>query len=211
MALLVFAAQMKQLDRVRNTTCPLARDKWIFRRTTKIANIVNPRLSWGTPGLGTRPSIVHCIHDTNRRHLQEAPSALPPLRWRHPTIRQLQPRWVRRTERCQDTTNPVHRRDQSLDVVTSTETERWQNRVHGAAIIAQPTRARQPNLATSPTHTNINRHSQESRLFLRPTYATGPAGVELLFFSLLSSANDQKHSPSSHTGRVSRCGAKSCP
>ena len=30
------------------------------------------------------------------------------------------------------------------------------NRVHGAAIIAQPTRARQPNLATSPTHTNIN-------------------------------------------------------
>ena len=78
----------------------------------------------------------------------------------------------------------------------------YQNRVHGAAIIAQPTRARQPNLATSPTHTNINRHSQESRLFLRPTYATGPAGVELLFFSLLSSANDQKHSPSSHTGRV---------
>ena len=36
-----------------------------------------------------------------------------------------------------------------------------------------------------------------------------PAGVELLFFSLLSSANDQQHSSSSHTGRLSRCGAKS--
>ena len=75
-------------------------------------------------------------------------------------------------------------------------------------IIAQSTPVRQPNLATSPTHTNINTHSQESRLFLRPTYANGPAGVEQLFFSLLSSANDQQHSPSSHTGRVSRCGAK---
>ena len=29
---------------------------------------------------------------------------------------------------------------------------------------------RQPNLATLPTHTNINRHSQESGLFLRPPY-----------------------------------------
>ena len=69
----------------------------------------------------------------------------------------------------------MHRRDQSLDVVTSAETERQQNRVHGAAIIAQSTRARQPNLATFPTHTIINRHSQESGLLLRPTYATGPA------------------------------------
>ena len=69
-----------------------------------------------TPGLGTRPSIVQCIHDTNRRHLQEAP--------------------------------------------------------------------------------------------INATYATGPAGVELLFFSLISSANDQKHSPSSHTGRVSRYGVR---
>ena len=43
----------------------------------------------------------------------------------------------------------------------------------------ESTPVRQPNLATSPTHTNINRHSQESRLFLRPTYANGPAGVEL--------------------------------
>ena len=47
------------------------------------------------------------------------------------------------------------------------------------AIIAQSTRVRQPNLATSPTHTNINRHSQEYRLFLRPTYATGPANYHL--------------------------------
>ena len=94
---------------------------------------------------------------------------------------------------------------QSLDVVTSAETERQQNRVYGAAIIAQSTRARQPNLATFPTHTNINRHSQESGLFRRPTYATGPAGLELLFLSLLSSANDQQHSPSSHTRCVLRC------
>ena len=74
-------------------------------------------------------------------------------------------------------------------------------RVHGSPTLQLP----------QLTLTSMFRHSQESRLFLRPTYATGPAGVELLFFSLLSSANDQKHSPSSHTGRVSRCGAKSCP
>ena len=76
------------------------------------------------------------------------------------------------------------------DIVTSAETERQQNRVHGAAIIALSTRARQPNLASFPTHTNINRHSQESGLFLRPPYATTPAGLELLFPSLLSSVQN---------------------
>ena len=32
--------------KVRNSTCPLARDKWIFRRTTKIANIGLYRDVW---------------------------------------------------------------------------------------------------------------------------------------------------------------------
>ena len=40
-------------------------------------------------------------------------------------------------------------RDQSLNCDTSTETERQQHRVHGAAIIPQPTRVRQPNLHTN--------------------------------------------------------------
>ena len=43
----------------------------------------------------------------------------------------------------------MHRRDQSQDGVTTTEPERRQNRVDGVAIIAQSTRVRQPNLATS--------------------------------------------------------------
>ena len=68
--------------------------------------------------------------------------------------------------------------------INSIETERRQNRVHGAAIIAQSTSVPQPNLATSTTHTNINRHSQESRLFLRPTYLQ----IDRLVSSYCSSA-----------------------
>ena len=41
-------------DKVRNSTCPLARDKWIFRRTTKIANIVVRRTTWIAAGSVTR-------------------------------------------------------------------------------------------------------------------------------------------------------------
>ena len=37
-------------DKARNSTCPLARDKWIFRRTTKIADIVVRRTTWITAG-----------------------------------------------------------------------------------------------------------------------------------------------------------------
>ena len=40
--------------KVRNSTCPLARDKWIFRRTTKIANIVVRRTTWIAAGSVTR-------------------------------------------------------------------------------------------------------------------------------------------------------------
>ena len=38
------------IPKVRNSTCPLARDKWIFRRTTKIANIVVRRTTWIVAG-----------------------------------------------------------------------------------------------------------------------------------------------------------------
>ena len=40
--------------KVRNSTCPLARDKWIFRRTTKIANIIVRRTTWIAAGSVTR-------------------------------------------------------------------------------------------------------------------------------------------------------------
>ena len=40
--------------KVRNSTCPLARDKWIFRRTTKMANIVVRRTTWIAAGSVTR-------------------------------------------------------------------------------------------------------------------------------------------------------------
>ena len=43
-----------RIDKVRNSTCPLARDKWIFRRTTKIANIVVRRTTWIAAGSVTR-------------------------------------------------------------------------------------------------------------------------------------------------------------
>ena len=42
------------LAKVRNSTCPLARDKWIFRRATKIANIVVRRTTWIAAGSVTR-------------------------------------------------------------------------------------------------------------------------------------------------------------
>ena len=42
------------LYKARNSTCPLARDKWIFRRTTKIANIVVRRTTWIAAGSVTR-------------------------------------------------------------------------------------------------------------------------------------------------------------
>ena len=42
------------IGKVRNSTCPLARDKWIFRRTTKIANIVVRRTTWVAAGSVTR-------------------------------------------------------------------------------------------------------------------------------------------------------------
>ncbi len=43
-----------QQYKARNTTCPLARDKRIFRRTTKIANIVVRRTTWIAAGSVTR-------------------------------------------------------------------------------------------------------------------------------------------------------------
>ena len=45
-------------SKVRNSTCPLARDKWIFCRTTKIANIV----AVGQPGSRQAPSLVSARH-----------------------------------------------------------------------------------------------------------------------------------------------------
>ena len=42
------------VSKVRNSTCPLARDKWIFRQTTKIANIVVRRTTWIAAGSVTR-------------------------------------------------------------------------------------------------------------------------------------------------------------
>ena len=45
---------LSMYSKVRNSTCPLARDKWIFRRTTKIANIVVRRTTWIAAGSVTR-------------------------------------------------------------------------------------------------------------------------------------------------------------
>ena len=33
-------------DKARNSTCPLARDKWIFRRTTRLLNFVVRQTTW---------------------------------------------------------------------------------------------------------------------------------------------------------------------
>ena len=41
-----------------NSTCPLAWDKWIFRRTTKIANIVVRQTTWIAAGSVTRHILV---------------------------------------------------------------------------------------------------------------------------------------------------------
>ncbi len=47
-------ACLRMVCKVRNSTCPLAQDKWIFRRTTKIANIVVRRTTWIAAGSVTR-------------------------------------------------------------------------------------------------------------------------------------------------------------
>ena len=44
--------------KARNSTCPLARDKWIFRRTTNIADIVVRRTTWIAAGSVTRQILV---------------------------------------------------------------------------------------------------------------------------------------------------------
>ena len=50
--------QRFDFTKVRNSTCPLAWDKWIFRRTTKIANIVVRRTTWIAAGSVTRHILV---------------------------------------------------------------------------------------------------------------------------------------------------------
>ena len=73
-------------------------------------------------------------------------------------------------------------------------------RVHGSPTLQLP----QLTLTSTDTARNLgcflDRHMQLDRLV--SSYCSSA------YYHL---ANDQKHSPSSHTGRVSRCGAKSCP
>ena len=61
----VFGPHVGMVSKARNSACPLARDKWIFRRTTKITDFVVRRTS------GSRhppPSLVKYFGVRRYRH-----------------------------------------------------------------------------------------------------------------------------------------------